>query len=39
MAKLGLKILKRLNISLKNGIKTPFDFEYKLYKANTHKEL
>ena len=33
--KLGLKILKRLNISLKQGIRTPFDYEYKLYKSNS----
>jgi len=39
IAKLGFKILKRLNISLKQGIKTAFDYEYKLYKTNSSSEL
>lgn len=39
IAQLGLKILKKLNISLKNGIQTPFDYEYKLFKANDNNEL
>jgi len=32
ISRLGLKILKRLNISFKEGVRTPFDYEYKLYK-------
>jgi hypothetical protein len=34
IAKLGIKILKRLNISLKQGIRTPIDCEYKLLQTN-----
>ena len=36
---MGLKILKKLKIGLKEGIRTPFDMEYKLYKANAKNEL
>lgn len=39
VAQLGLKLLKRLNISLKHGLRTPFDYEYKLYRSNAQKEL
>jgi hypothetical protein len=39
ISKLSLKIVKKLGINLKDGIKTPFDYEYKLYSISNKQEL
>lgn len=39
ISRMALKIIKRFKINLKEGIRTPLDYEYRLYSANNKQEL
>lgn len=39
IAKIALKILKRIKGDLTNSLKTPFDYEYKLVNIEENDEI